>query len=373
MEKIQPGCRNFFLVMVFISIFGKKAEPGRKNVVGLKEITEKLADSDLLEVRWKILANVYDEPVTTRRMRDLSESIKGSAISQALLRNKNEAGEIISSRSVYDKWQGAHWILASLADIGYPRGDPSLWVARNQVLNHWLSESFYREFIAKSKNDVYKRQEDGVPLIKGRFRRCASQQGYCLFYLLRLGIEDQRIHDLMERLLHWQWPDGGWNCDKDPSATKSTFIHTALALRGLVEYNKKHDSGEVVGAIGGAAEIFLERKLFRRLLDGSVIKEAFTKLHYPLYWHYDVLGMLKIFSESGHIKDKRCDEAVELLMGKFIDGEGWPAESRFYKTSAESGRDCDYVDWGGTGKKKANPWVSADALYVLKSKGVFTV
>ncbi len=194
-----------------------------------------------------------------------------------------------------------------------------------------------------------------------------------MFYLLRLGIEDQRVHDLVERLLHWQWPDGGWNCDKDPSAHKSTFIHTALALRGLVEYGKKYDNSKVSEAIDRAAEVFLKRRLFRRLLDNSVIKEEYTKLHYPLYWHYDILGMLKIFSESGHIEDRRCDEAVELLMGKYIDGEGWPAESKYYKTSAEFGRDSDFVDWGGTGKRKANPWVTADALYVLKSKGVFKV
>jgi hypothetical protein len=50
----------------------------------------------------------------------------------------------------------------------------------------------------------------------GRHRRCASQQGYAVYYLLKLGLEHERVHDLVERLLHWRWPDGGWNCDKDP-------------------------------------------------------------------------------------------------------------------------------------------------------------
>jgi hypothetical protein len=29
----------------------------------------------------------------------------------------------------------------------------------------------------------------------------------------------------------------------------------------------------------------------------------------------------------------------------------------------------DYVDWGGTSKVTMNPWVTADALYVLKAAG----
>jgi hypothetical protein len=54
----------------------------------------------------------------------------------------------------------------------------------------------------------------------------AARQGYALYYLIKLGLENGRVDDLVERLLHWRWPDGGWNCDKEPSAAKSTFIHT---------------------------------------------------------------------------------------------------------------------------------------------------
>ncbi len=115
----------------------------------LKELAEKLAGSDLLGVQWKMLVQVYDEPVDGKRIKKLSAAIKSAAICQALLRHKNEDGEIVSPSSVYDKWQGAHWILASLADIGYPRGDSSLSIVRDQLLGHWLSESFYREFVAK--------------------------------------------------------------------------------------------------------------------------------------------------------------------------------------------------------------------------------
>ena len=38
-----------------------------------------------------------------------------------------------SVHHVYKKWTGAHWILAALADIGYPPGDESLIPIVNQV------------------------------------------------------------------------------------------------------------------------------------------------------------------------------------------------------------------------------------------------
>ena len=104
-----------------------------------------------------------------------------------------------------------------------------------------------------------------------------------------------------------------------------------------------------------------------------MIREEFIKLHYPLYWHYDVLGIVIIFSESGHTEDERCNEAVDRLMEKYIDGEGWPAEKKYYKASDKFDPGNDYVDWGGTSRRAANQWVTADALFVLKSKGVFQI
>ena len=38
-----------------------------------------------------------------------------------------------------------------------------------------------------------------------------------------------------------------------------------------------------------AAELFLSHRLFRSLSDGEVIDRRWLALHYPPYWHYDVL------------------------------------------------------------------------------------
>ena len=68
--------------------------------------------------------------------------------------------------------------------------------------------------------------------MEGRYRRCGSQQGNALRSMVRLGLADERADKLAERLLHWQWPDGGWNCDRNPSADTSSFMETLTADEG---------------------------------------------------------------------------------------------------------------------------------------------
>jgi hypothetical protein len=226
---------------------------------------------------------------------------------------------------------------------------------------------FYEEFEAKSKAEAYRRS--GVPVMQGRHRRCASQQGNALLSLTLLGLNDGESDRLVERLLHWQWPDGGWNCDKDPKADTSSFMETMLPMRGLSLYGAVAGDNKAKAAARKAADVFLSRKLYRRRSDDQVIHKEFVQLHYPLYWHYDVLAGLKAMAELGLIKDRRCSEALDLLEEKELPGGGWPAERRYYKTSQAIALGNDYVDWGGTSVKKMNPWVTADALYVLREAG----
>jgi len=72
----------------------------------------------------------------------------------------------------------------------------------------------------------------------------------------------------------------------------------------------------------------------------------------------------------GKIRDPRCEEALDLLEAKRLPGGGWPAERRYYKvrpTTFEA--NADYVDWGETGSRRMNEWVTVDALAVLQAAG----
>ena len=93
------------------------------------------------------------------------------------------------------------------------------------------------------------------------------------------------------------------------------------------------------------------------------------QLHYPLYWHYDILHGLKVLVEAGFVHDRRCEDALDLLESKQLPDGGWPAERKYYKASQALAAGNDYIDWGGTSQKTMNPWVTVDALYVLKEAG----
>ncbi len=172
---------------------------------------------------------------------------------------------------------------------------------------------------------------------------------------------------LAELLRKWQWPDGGWNCDRRPEADSSSFMETLTPLRGLAVY--ANDSGDRAAqqAAERASEVFLQRKLFRRISDGKVIAPDFLRLHYPLYWHYDVLAGLKAIAEVGRIHDPRYSAALSWLEERELPQGGWPAEARYYRVSREFRSSSEYVDWGGASRIRPNEWVTTDALFVLQA------
>jgi hypothetical protein len=302
-----------------------------------------------------------------KRMRTLRAQVQNSPRVKTLLGRRDKRGHIACGKGVYAKWQGAHWIMASLADLGYPEADESLVPVRDQILDCWLAERFYVEFQASSKAEAYKR--DGVPVLQGRHRCHASQQGNALYYLVKLGLDHERLSCLSERLLHWRWPDGGWNCDKNPSACHSTFIHTLHAMRGLHWYGRRFRDQAALNAAKQASEIFLSRRLYKRRTNGAIIKKEFVRLHYPLYWHYDILQGLKVLAEMDLLRDPRCADALDLLESKRLPDGGWPAESAYYSVSETIKLGADYVNWGGTSQRRMNPWVTADAMAVLRQAG----
>jgi hypothetical protein len=328
-----------------------------------------LLESGEPSVRWRLLVGWLGEDPRSRSMQRLQQEIKGSPRVRSMLAGLGVEGHAASSVSpnVYAKWQGPHWILAALAEIGYPGGDELLAPIGQRVLEFWLQPGFYAEFEAHTQAAAYRKP--GVVVMRGRHRRCASQQGNALYSLMRLGLAEDHAHRLAERLLHWQWPDGGWNCDKHPPADTSSFMETLLPMCGLHVYGQRMRSDAAVQAARRAADVFLSRRLFRRRSDGEVIHPEFLQLHYPLYWHYDLLGGLKALARVGLVGDPRCSEALDLLERKQLPGGGWAAERRYYKVSGDVCLSGEYVDWGGTSRSRMNEWVTTDALYVLRQAG----
>jgi hypothetical protein len=182
-------------------------------------------------------------------------------------------------------------------------------------------------------------------------------------------LADGRTDELVSRLLQWQWPDGGWNCDKRPEADSSSFMETLIPMRALALYAQVSGDSKVKAAAERAAEIFLKRHLFKCQSDGSVMDEHFLLLHYPAYWHYDILVGLKGMAEARFLGDPRCKDALDLLESKRLPDGGFPAEESFSRPTRPQLSGYSPVRWGGTSRKKMNLFVTVDALYVLRMAG----
>lgn len=315
-------------------------------------LSRQYADSEEPCIRYKALLHLIGRAPDSREIAIVRDEVRDSVLARTLLAEVGKDGRI--PLDPYEKWRGAHWVLSILADLGYPAADQRLAPLRDQVYD-WL-------FGDKHQNDIRKRTK------KGRSYWHASQEGNALYYMLQLGWADERSDRLAASLLEWQWPDGGWNCDLKASGETSSFTETLWPLRGLALHARLSGSEDSARAVRRAAEVFLRRNLYRRERDGQVIKAQFTALHYPCYWHYDVLFGLRVLAEAGFIGDERCRPALDLLKSKQIEEDGgFAAEGKYFRVGRMDKGNDSLVDWGGTNKKKSNPYVSVDALGVLKA------
>jgi len=210
-------------------------------------------------------------------------------------------------------------------------------------------------------------------------------EGNALAVCSKLGlVEDPRVVQLAESLVAWQWPDGGWNCDKRVEADHSSFNESLSTLWGLVEYQRATGIRDYLKPIEKASELFLEHNLFRSDKTGRIINPEWSKLHYPLYWHYDILQALTILSIAGKLRDPRTREALDIVEGKRgpdgswqaegyywhldggrqVSGQYWSAAKKTWKKRTVSS--VEVVDWGGQGPNKM---ITLNALRVLKAAG----
>jgi len=246
----------------------------------------------------------------------------------------------------YGKWAGAHWRLVSLVELEIASGNEITLAACDRVLEYWVSPA----------------RLDKVRVIDGRARRCASQEGNAVAVACRLGTaQDDRVQRLVEHLLRWQWPDGGWNCDPTLAVTHSSFHETLPALWGLTEFADATGDPAARAAGNAAARLLLEHRLVFSRRSGAPIHPSFLVAHYPPYWHYDVLQALLVISRAGFGGDPRTSAARRVVGNRRRRNGRWHAGRRWWRPPGASGRHAvEAVDWG----EVADQMVTLNALRV---------
>jgi hypothetical protein len=147
---------------------------------------------------------------------------------------------------------------------------------------------------------------------------------------------------------------------------------TLLPLRGLTHWYRATGDERARRAAKRAAEFLLARRLLWRKRDGALIDPEWggpvDKIHYPIRF-YDVLSVLLVMAEMGMVRDRRCQDALDLLERKRLADGTFPVEWTNVTKADRIETRGTYADWGILHRKKGHPLVTVDALYVLREAG----
>jgi hypothetical protein len=151
--------------------------------------------------------------------------------------------------------------------------------------------------------------------------------------------------------------DGGWNCEAERGAVRSSFHTTICVLEGLLAFEQAFGAtSAVTDARGRAQEYLLERRLLRRLSTGEIIEPTWRQFAFPTLWHYDVLRALDYMRAAGVRPDERVAEAVAAVLERDQRAGRWLLDVRHRNTLHE--------ELAGT-VGAPNRWITLRALRVL--------
>ena len=301
-------------------------------------------------IRYRALVDLQGADRGDSRVREAFQGIPSGPIVRALL-------EDAPGKHPYAKWTGLHWRLVSLMDLGVP-----LAVVQGRV-------DFDREFGWLTGHGKEPRRRK-VPVLDGRSRVCGSQDGNALAVAVHFGMaHDPRSRVLAEALVDWQWPDGGWNCDRHPEAKHSSANESFAPLRGLAAYARATGDAAARSAADRAAEFFLRHRVVFSERTGEPMGRVVVELHYPPYWHYDLLIGLRVLAETGHVADPRTRDALDLLEARRRPDGGWSADKAFYRRPGSSSGLVEVADWTAARQGSVSEPLTLFSLLVLKAAG----
>jgi hypothetical protein len=307
-----------------------------------------LLAADEPAIRYRARTWLLDQPETDAAVRGDRHAIPDGRIVATLLE--------FPKRKVnpYRKWFGVHWRLVSLADFELPVDRPEVRSSLDEAIDREL------DWIAKP------RHLDAVPKIDGLYRADASMEGNAVYSASRFGrAADERVGLLVERLLEWQWPDGGWNCDRRSSGYRSSFHESWPTAIGLAAYHDATGDAAALAAARRTAELLLEHRLFRTLKTGERIHSSFVALHWPAYWHYDVLAGLRVLNATGTLADPRATDALDLLTSKQRPDGRFETRASWWQAGRHATSPVDVVDWR---RGRPSEVLTLHALRVLEGR-----
>lgn len=289
-------------------------------------------------------------------------------VAKILARQKDRTWWDNPSHCYIPKYTSCVWNLIVLADLGATRGDTRI----SNACEHFMK--------------VHNVESGGFslrPVGSDRFEPHVCLTGNVVASFSRLGYGgDARVRRAADWLVSQQLPDGGWNCYAKFGSKHGSFKSTIEPLWGLAEALKFAGKGEWKKSAEDGAEFLLRHRLYRSESTGSVVMLDFTRLHYPLHYHYDILHGLRVLREMGLNDDPRLNDSLRLLLSKRMPQSRWLLEGTYRGWIHPQSADGDYVErpeekeviergWGEERTlqleevEKPSKWITMQAIIVL--------
>src|SRR5207247_1837640 len=200
------------------------------------------------------------------------------------------------------KWTSAVWPLALLGESDAPP-DRRISSECERFLD--LHQTETGAFACRSKVEESKRWDE--PCLTGNMIRILIKFDYS---------NDPRVRRAIDWLPNDQLEDGGWNCDHPEKKVKhSSFMSTIEPLWAYSEIPRQKWTRKMKSSIDEGAEFLLMHHIYKS--DNHHWQETypfFTKLHFPMYYFYDILQALRVLTKLGYGEDHRIRSAVHLLL-----------------------------------------------------------
>jgi hypothetical protein len=283
--------------------------------------------------------------------RDLLEESPGSALLDDAYGRLSQSRRILELKTVGDSgimgdaihfdilYRGAMWYFCEAAARGLDARDGALVRTARFLLDRCQLDS------------------GGITLNWKPAREVSCRTGDLMRWMIRAGIEDERIARGIAWIREHQRHDGGWlHCplkgvldmasfiflrrsgdgkrDREGDAgTRSCVRATASCLAALLEARKRGCGGNLEHSIIRGAQYFLHHRFFmgperyEEPVCCGLRGADYMKSGYPVMSHYDATMGLQLAAQAGYASDPRTVPAFNrLVAGQEADGT-WPLEA----------------------------------------------
>jgi len=319
--------------------------------------TDWLLGKDNPSVRYFTLTGILEKRKKEPQVQKVKGEIMQTGVVPKILANQRKEGCWEAPERFYTaKYKGTVWQLIILAELGVDENDERTKKACEFILQYSQDPESGGFSLWRSAKTVGGRPSGVIPCLTGNMVWSLIRFGYLDDPRVKRGIAwitaYQRFDDGVERKPK-DWPYERWEACWGKHSCHMGVVKT---LKALAEIPVEKRSSKVKNTIAEGVEYLFKHHIYKRSHDlQRVSKPKWLRFGFPLMYQTDVLEILGILTSLGY-KDKRLQEAVDLVVSKQDEQGRWVLESTFngrFQTNIEQ-------------KGKPSKWITLRALTILK-------